>query len=51
MAFPKKTPNGGKGVKVPQNAHLGDAASGHARPGAAGKWHKTSAMTKGKKGC
>jgi hypothetical protein len=49
MAFPKKTSNGGKGVKIPQNAHLGDATSGHAAPMT--KKKAPPAFTKGKKGC
>lgn len=47
MAFPKKTPNGGKGVRIPNNAHLGDAMSGHAAPVA----KKKAPPPKGKKGC
>jgi hypothetical protein len=49
MAFPKKTPNGGKGVKIPDNAHFGSATSGHAVPMA--KKKAPPAFTKGKKGC
>ena len=51
MAFPKKTPNGGKGVPIPKNAPMGETASGHAK--GAGKWHGKEAtrQPKGKQVC
>lgn len=45
--FPAKTANGGKGVRIPDNAHLGDAASGHAKPPKG----KAPSKKPGQKGC